>query len=146
MGIIVMWKMTDNQLILSFGSTINQPAEPHGENERRKLDSCGQVTHTPTEWCGSCLQAVPQKGEGGLFLTKPDSSNGRGGDPLPLPTAWTTEGPKPRIWKPNPSAESGIFTVLGTREGRVGKMIQDDLLFGSAFTNIHTWMRVDMKI
>jgi hypothetical protein len=30
----------------------------------------------------------------------------------PLPTACTTEGPKPLIWKPSPSAESGILTVL----------------------------------
>lgn len=63
---------------------------------------------------------------GGPFLMRPDSSSGGGGDLLPLPTAWTTDGPKPRIWKPNPSAESGIFTVLGTRGGKIGKLIQHD--------------------
>ena len=47
---IVMWKVTDNQLILRFGSAINQPAEPHGEHERGKLAPCGQVTHTPEHW------------------------------------------------------------------------------------------------
>lgn len=54
------------------------------------------------------------------------SSSVGGGDALPLPTAWTTEGPKPRIWKPNPSAESGIFTVLETRRGKMEKLKQDD--------------------
>lgn len=49
MEIIVMWKVTDKQLIHSFGSTINQPAEPHGEHEGDKWASCGQVTHTPKD-------------------------------------------------------------------------------------------------
>ncbi len=66
-----------------------------------------------------------RKVTGGLSLMKPDSLSGGGGDLLPLPTAWTTEGPKPRIWKPNPSAESGIFTVLGRRERKIGNLIQD---------------------
>lgn len=63
---------------------------------------------------------------GGPFLLKADSSSGGGADLLPLPTAWTTEGPKPRIWKPNPSAESGIFTVLGARWGQTEKLMQAD--------------------
>lgn len=37
MGITAMWKVTDNQIILGFGSTIKQPAEPHGEHEKGKI-------------------------------------------------------------------------------------------------------------
>lgn len=47
-----------------------------------------------------------------LLLMRPDSSSGGNCNLLPLPTAWTTEGPNPRIWNPKPSAESGIFIVL----------------------------------
>lgn len=60
MGIFAMWKVTDKQIILAFGSTIKQPAEPHGEHEQGKLASCGQVTHILKDWCGSCLPAVSQ--------------------------------------------------------------------------------------
>lgn len=90
---------------------------------------CVAKSRTPTEAGVAAAYQLcrnNRKVTGGLFLTEADGSSCEGNDPLPLPTAWTTEGPKPRIWKPNPSAESAIFTVLGRRQGQIGKLIQDD--------------------
>lgn len=86
---------------------------------------CVAKSRTPTEAGVAAAYQLcrnNRKVTGGLFfLMEADSSSYGGDDLLPLPTAWTTEGPKPRIWKPNPSAESGIFTVLGRRQGKANR-------------------------
>lgn len=65
MKIFVMWKVTDKGLILSFGSTVNQPAGPYGEHGGGKRRSLVAKSRTPPiNWCGSCFPAVPQKQSG----------------------------------------------------------------------------------
>lgn len=68
-----------------------------------------------------------------------ERSSGGSGALLPLPTAWTTEGPKPRIWNPNPSAESGIFTVLDTGMRHCIKTILHEFDSSSMRVTLHTY-------
>ncbi|KAL0599279.1 putative uncharacterized protein C8orf44, partial [Plecturocebus cupreus] len=73
---------------------------------------------------------------------------------LPLPTACTTEGPNPRIWKPSPSAESGIFTVLNQSENKAGlKLLDSSDPLASALqsagiigVSYHSWLNLALNL
>ena len=76
-GVNPLWqKVTDNQIIPGFGSIIKQPAEPHGENQRRKWASCSQVTHTTPQRLGWQLLASCAP----ITLTSSNSVDHRGAE------------------------------------------------------------------
>lgn len=91
--------MTDNQLILGFGSTVNQPAEPHGEHEGGRnwpLVAKSRTTH-PTQrpaWqlLASCA-TITREVIGGFLLMKPDKLKRWRQQPLTSPNSvdhrWT---------------------------------------------------------
>lgn len=104
----------------AFPIKLSYPNRTAKKNASRCMEIIGimshrsQVTHTPKAGVAAARQLCHNNKEvmERLLLMRPDSSSGGNCNLLPLPTAWTTEGPNPRIWNPKPSAESGILIVL----------------------------------